>query len=98
MTTAGSSTHDVRLPAALATTATGDTTAAWVVRDGSVAGDPIYRLQAARAESGDFGTPALIDSQPDANFGGEIPGIVGQTLALDSQARAVLIFCASSTR
>jgi len=91
VTSPGSTTLDVRLPAAVATTASGDTTAAWVERDGS-APPVMYDLQAARAASGDFGAPGSITSQQAANAGFEVPGVVGQAIALDSQARAVLVF------
>ena len=91
VTAAGSATLDVRLPAVLATTATGDTTAAWLMRDST--GTVTTRLETARATAGDFDTPALIASQPATPLGGgEAPGILPPALALDSQARAVLVF------
>ena len=89
---------DVRLPAALATTATGDTTAAWVVRDGSVAGDPIYRLQAARAESGDLGHPRRSRSSRMRNSAGRSPVSSGKHSRSTHRRGRCSSSCASSTR
>jgi len=90
VTPAGSATLDVSLPADLATTAAGDTTAAWVVRDSS--GALTSRLQTARTVNGRFDAPATVAGEPPKNVGIEVPGIGGRGLAVDSQARAVLTF------